>query len=188
MSLTATLVCDEGFEPRPRRRHVHLHAQRLDNQLLGAWNGDRWRSRGSEGLKGHLVLAYCWKNYLLALILVSSVQGLNRSSGLGAWSGGLSSLASTLASGTGWAGLATGAGGGTLVHSHSRGKTAPRARFDAVGDKLPPDFGIARLVAARFGELKPPARPPRSSRSAVTLVIDAAPAPCTNPAGRALYG
>ena len=29
--LTATLVVDEGFESRARRRHVHLHAQCLDN-------------------------------------------------------------------------------------------------------------------------------------------------------------
>src|SRR5262245_41346348 len=75
--LTATLVIDEGFEPRPRRRHVHLHAQRLDDQLLGAWNGDRWRSRGSKGRNGHLVLAYCWKNDLLTLIPVSAVRAQN---------------------------------------------------------------------------------------------------------------
>jgi hypothetical protein len=55
--LTATLVVDEGFESRARRRHVHLHAQCLDNQLLGVWNGDRWRSCSSKGLNGHLVLA-----------------------------------------------------------------------------------------------------------------------------------
>ena len=54
-------IIDEGFELRPRRRHVHLHAQRLDDQTFLTRNGDSV-SRGGEGLDGHWVLALCWKN------------------------------------------------------------------------------------------------------------------------------
>jgi hypothetical protein len=32
--LTATLLIDESFELGPQWRHLNLHAQRLDNQLL----------------------------------------------------------------------------------------------------------------------------------------------------------
>ena len=50
--LTAARVVDEGFELCPRGRHVHLQAQRLDDQMFFTRDRD-WVSGGGEGLDGY---------------------------------------------------------------------------------------------------------------------------------------
>src|SRR4029453_15083437 len=49
--LACTLVVDEGFQPAARWGDIHLNAQRLDDRLTIAGEGDCRRPRHAESLK-----------------------------------------------------------------------------------------------------------------------------------------